>query len=64
MKDLDRLLRWEEAGGTWQVLARRRGSVTVAMCRCDGGEEVDRFVSDDADLLAHLGDRERSDPAP
>ncbi len=62
MSDLDRLLRWENAGGTWQVLARRSGTLTVALCRCDGGEEVGRLVSDDDDLRAHVGDRERSDP--
>lgn len=56
VSDLDRLLRWEGAGGTWQVLARHRDSVTVALCRCDGGEEVDRFTSGDRDLLARLVD--------
>jgi hypothetical protein len=31
--------------------------VTVALLRCDGGEEVDRFTSDDPRLLAFVGDR-------
>lgn len=53
--DLARLRRWEDAGGTWQVVARRPGTVTVALCRCDGGEEVDRFTSGDADVLELLG---------
>lgn len=58
---LDALIRWEDAGGTWQVLDRRPDQVTVALCRCDGGEEVERLTSDAADVRAHLGDRERSD---
>ena len=39
------LRRWEDAGGTWQLVARSATSVTVALCRCDGGEEVDRLTS-------------------
>ena len=61
-EDLDRLLRWEVAGGTWQVLGRRPDSVTISLCRCDGGEEVERFSSSAPDLRAHLGDRQSSDP--
>lgn len=49
------LLRWEDAGATWQVIARNRHGVTVAMLRCDGGEEVDRFTSNDPRLLAFVG---------
>jgi hypothetical protein len=29
--------------------------VTVALLRCDGGEEVDRFTSDDPRLIAFVG---------
>jgi hypothetical protein len=49
------LRRWEDAGATWQVVARNRHGVTVALLRCDGGEEVDRFTSDDPALLAFVG---------
>ena len=38
-----------------------RDSVTVALCRCDGGEEVDRFSSDDPELLSYLAGRASSD---
>jgi len=31
--------------------------VTVALLRCDGGEEVDRFTSADPQLLDYIGDR-------
>ncbi len=58
--DVDRvaeLKRWEESGAVWSVVSRRQGRVTVALLRCDGGEEVDRFTSDDPRLLEYLGDR-------
>ena len=48
--DLERLLRWEGAGGTWRILAELDGSVMVSLCRCDGGEEADRFTTDGAAL--------------
>jgi hypothetical protein len=48
------LTRWEEAGATWAVVARSRRGVTVALLRCDGGEEVDRFTSSDPRLLAFV----------
>lgn len=49
------LQRWVDAGATWQVVARTRHGVTVALLRCDGGEEVDRFTSDDPRLIAFVG---------
>jgi len=61
MDDVQRLKRWVTAGGTWRVLARRPGSVAVALCRCDGGEEVDRIVSDDPATFDYLGERETSE---
>jgi len=48
------LTRWQESGATWQVVARTRRGVTVALMRCDGGEEVDRFTSSDPRLLAFV----------
>lgn len=44
------LVRWEESGATWQVVARTRRGLTIALLRCDGGEEVDRFTTDDPKL--------------
>lgn len=58
---LERLLRWEAAGGTWQVAGRTAESVTVELCRCDGGEVADRFTSAESAVLHHIGTRERSD---
>jgi hypothetical protein len=33
--------------------------VTIALLRCDGGEEVDRFTSDDPRLLAYVDEPRR-----
>jgi hypothetical protein len=58
--DTDRvaeLQRWEDAGAVWSILARKEDRVTVALLRCDGGEEVDRFTSDDPRLLDYIGGR-------
>ena len=55
------LARWHDSGATWQVVARSRGSVTVALCRCDGGEEMERLTSGDPALLAYLDGRDSSE---
>lgn len=55
------LQRWEDAGAVWRVLSRSADSVTVALMRCDGGEEAARFTSADARLLAYLADRDSSE---
>lgn len=49
--DLDKIRRWETAGGVWRIVARTSDSVTIALCQCTGGEEVERFVSRDADVI-------------
>jgi hypothetical protein len=51
------LQRWEDSGAVWSVVSRRNGRVTVALLRCDGGEEVDRFTSDDPRLFDYIGER-------
>jgi len=48
------LRRWRAAGAVWRVVSRTPDRATVALCRCDGGEEVDRLTSDDPRLLAYL----------
>jgi len=51
--DLQRLLRWRDSGATWRVLAIRDDAATIALCRCDDEtEEVERFTSDQPDLIA------------
>jgi prolyl-tRNA editing enzyme YbaK/EbsC (Cys-tRNA(Pro) deacylase) len=56
--DVDRvaeLQRWEESGAVWSLVSRTKDRVTIALLRCDGGEEVDRFTSDDPRLLEYVG---------
>ncbi len=36
--------RWIASGGQWDVVAESGDRVTVALCTCDGGEEMDRVV--------------------
>jgi hypothetical protein len=55
------LRRWADSGAVWQVVSRRSDDVTVALLRCDGGEEMERFTSSDPDLLAFIGDRSSSE---
>ena len=54
------LQRWQDSGAVWEVISRSGRGVTVTLLRCDGGEEVDRFTSDDPRLLAFIGDRRSS----
>ncbi|WP_436772473.1 hypothetical protein [Yinghuangia sp. YIM S09857] len=56
------LRRWEDAGGVWRVVATRGDSVTVSLCRCDGGEEAERLTSADPDLVAYVNRRLAEDP--
>ena len=55
------LRRWQDSGAVWAVISRKGGRVTVALLRCDGGEEVDRFTSDDPRLLSFIADRPASE---
>ncbi|MFV8053162.1 hypothetical protein [Mycobacterium sp. 48b] len=55
------LQRWEDSGAHWCVLNRTANSLTIALLRCDGGEEVDRFTSGDPRLLDFVGVRTSSD---
>lgn len=52
--DLQRVRRWLGAGGTVRALVRSEASVTLALCSCDTGAEMDRLTSSDAQLLTHL----------
>jgi hypothetical protein len=55
------LRRWEASGAIWRVVARTEAAVTVSLCRCDGGEEVERLTSEDPALLDFLSGRSASD---
>ncbi len=54
---LDRLLRWELFGGHWRVRSRTSGVIDIALLTCDGGEEADRLVTDDAAVGEYVGNR-------
>ncbi|HET9872474.1 MAG TPA: hypothetical protein VFP89_07760 [Propionibacteriaceae bacterium] len=49
---MNRLQRWTDFGGTWQVVSQNQDAVTISLCRCDGGEEVERLTSANPNLLA------------
>jgi hypothetical protein len=51
---VETLRRWERFGGVWHVLARGDAGVTVSLCRCDDGEEVERLTSADPALEAFV----------
>ena len=57
MSDLDELRRWEDFGGTWEVVSRAGDARTVSLLRCDGGEEAGRMTSDDPDLRDYVDAR-------
>lgn len=58
---MERLERWQEFGAVWRVVSRAAGTLTISLCRCDGGEEIDQLTSNDPDLLAWLGSRTSSE---
>lgn len=58
---LEEVLRWEESGGTWQVLAEAGDRVTLGLFTCSGGEEMDRIVASRAAIAATLGGRRGSE---
>lgn len=61
---VSQLRRWEDSGAMWRVVRRPAGSVTVALCRCDGGEEVGRITSTEPAVLRYIGERASSEEDP
>jgi hypothetical protein len=59
---VETLLRWEESGAVWRVVASSPSRVTVALLRCDGGEEVERLTTTNPATLAFVAGR--ADTAP
>ena len=57
------LRRWQDFGAVWEVVHRDQRSATVALRRCDGGEEVGRLTSEDPALLAFLDQASTEEPA-
>jgi hypothetical protein len=54
---LEELRRWEDFGGTWEVVARQGDVRVISLLRCDGGEEVSRLTSDDPQLRTYVDGR-------
>lgn len=54
------LLRWEESGAVWRVVARTPSRVTIALLRCDGGEEVERLTTTNPATLSFVAGRDTS----
>lgn len=59
--DLHVLRRWEEAGGAWRVLGESGGQLTLSLCTCDAGEEIDRMITSSPALTAYVAGRGGSD---
>lgn len=56
-EDEERVQRWVDSGGTVEIVDEGP-PVVVSLCRCDGGEEIDRFETRDGavvDLVERLG---------
>jgi hypothetical protein len=51
---LDRLRRWEDSGATWRILVRGSEDVEIALLTCDAGEQVDRIVTADREVLDYV----------
>jgi len=45
----------------WRLVGRAGGRVTIALCSCDGAEEMARFSSTDTGLLDLVGERRCSE---
>jgi len=48
----ERLERWRAHGGTCRLVELDEARAQVVLCRCDGGEEVERFTTADPAVLA------------
>jgi len=51
---LQELLRWEESGGTWEVVSDSGGVLVLALLPCTGGDPVGSIRSSDPDLRSYL----------
>ncbi|QCB51871.1 carbonic anhydrase [Rhodococcus sp. PAMC28707] len=48
------LTRWTDCGGTWRLISRTATKATVALCSCDGHEEMQRLESEDPVTIAWI----------
>lgn len=52
------LRRWSAHGGTCRLLELDTERAEVVLCRCDGGEEVERFVTQDPLVMTWVREHE------
>ena len=55
--DLQRLLRWEVAGGTWRVVSARSETIEIELLSCGGAEAMDTITSTAPNLYDFVGRR-------
>ncbi|WP_183100602.1 hypothetical protein [Nocardioides pelophilus] len=53
-EDLERLLRWESAGGTWELVGSRSDGIELDLLTCARDEVMERLRSDEPDLRAYV----------
>jgi hypothetical protein len=54
---VEKLRRWELYGGHWRVDSRASNQIKISLLTCSGGEEADRLLSADPELIAYVGNR-------
>lgn len=57
---LERLRRWEAAGGGWHIVTVGASGAEVLLERCDLGEAIDAISSADRDFVEYVTDREEN----
>lgn len=58
-EDLARLLRWESAGGTWELVGAETGWVELELLTCTGGEPMGRLRSGERDIREYVGNESK-----
>ena len=58
---VERLRRWERAGGIWRVMGRAPDGMLAVELETCSGEPMEQFTSADSELLAYIGTRDMSD---
>ncbi len=53
--DLETLLRWEGAGGTWELIDSSAGGVELSLLTCGRDEVMGRLSSEEHDVIVYVG---------
>lgn len=57
-EDLEGLRRWEDAGGTWELVRSGAGVVELDLLTCGGGEIMEHLRSHELDLVEYVLEQE------